>query len=85
MGTAMRTLALQDPALQQQLLKAPGLQDAYEAVDYSNWSLPAQHSQPSLLQPVRGMVFDSCPARLTPDIAARCDHSKALKGVLPHL
>jgi hypothetical protein len=33
-----------------------------------------------LLQPARGIIFDSCPCRLTPDVSARCVHTALLSA-----
>ena len=70
LGTCLRLLALQSPGLREKLLQVPQWPDI---VQQPATAAPegARLSVPALMQPAAGVVIDSAPSRLTPDIAAR--------------
>ena len=70
LGTCLRLLALQSPGLRGQLLPVPQWPDILQQPSKEFWG-GAQPSVPTLMQPAVGVVIDSAPSRLTPDIAAR--------------
>ena len=70
LGTCLRLLALQSPGLRERLVQVPQWpyilqQPAAAAREGARLPVPA------LMQPAAGVIIDSAPSRLTPDIAAR--------------
>ena len=70
LGTCLRLLALQSPGLRGQVVQVPqwpGILQQPAAAAREGAQLPV----PALMQAAAGVVIDSAPSRLTPDIAAR--------------
>ena len=71
LGTCLRLLALQSPGLREQLVQVPQWPDILQQPATAARRGGAQLPVPALMQPGAGVVLDSAPSRLTPDIAAR--------------
>ena len=70
LGTCLRLLALQSPGLREQMVQVPQWPDILQQ-PATVAREGAQLSVPALMQLAAGVVIDSAPSRLTPDIAAR--------------